>query len=141
VKIIEHAHSLKVEEILEILDTSYDGLSQDKITKRQMEFGKNLLKEHKVSTLSILLEQFKSPLVLILLLAAAISFLLGSFGDALLIFLIVCINTVLGFWQELKALTSIEALNKMTESKITLMRAGNNYCIITDCTWRYRTAT
>jgi Ca2+-transporting ATPase len=129
VKTIEHAHSLKVEEILEILDTSYDGLSQDKITKRQMEFGKNLLKEHKVSTLSILLEQFKSPLVLILLLAAAISFLLGSFGDALLIFLIVCINTVLGFWQELKALTSIEALNKMTESKITLMRAGNETTI------------
>ena len=124
-KTIEYAHSLKTEEILEMLDTSCNGLNKDEIIKRQVHFGKNSLKEHKVSRLSILLEQLKSPLVVILIFAAVISFLVGKFSDALLILIIVFLNTALGFWQELKALTSIEALNKMTESKITVMRDNN----------------
>lgn len=124
-KIPELAHTLEVEEILEMLETSADGLSKEEVTKRQKEFGLNLLKEHKVSKLSVLVGQFKSPLVVILLLASLISFSIGHRGDALLIALIVCINTLLGFWQELKALTSIEALNKMTQSKVTLLREGH----------------
>ncbi len=128
-QIPKHAHSLKIEEILELLQTSADGLSKEEVTKRQKEFGKNLIEENKVSRLSILIGQFKSPLVLILLLASVISLSIGHVGDALLIFLIVCINSLLGFWQELKALTSIEALNKMAESKVTLVRDGKEETI------------
>ncbi len=128
-QIPEHPHTLKIEETLEIFQTSADGLSKEEVTARQKEFGENLIKEHKVSRLSILLGQFKSPLVLILLLASLISFSVGNGGDALLILLIVCVNTLLGFSQELKALTSIEALNKMAESKISVVRGGKETTI------------
>jgi Ca2+-transporting ATPase len=120
----DYAHSLKAEEVLEILESGCGGLQHDEVLKRQQTFGKNLLEEHRVSRLSILAGQLKSPLVLILLLASFIAFSVGSLGDALLITLIVCINTALGFWQELKALTSIEALKKMTESRIAVIRGG-----------------
>lgn len=128
-QITENAHTLRVEEIFAMLYTSPDGLSKEEVIKRQKEFGKNTIEEDKVSRLSILIEQFKSPLVVILLFASVISFSVGHVGDALLIFLIVCINTLLGFWQELKALTSIEALNKMTESKITVIRENSEMII------------
>ncbi|MBU1659376.1 cation-transporting P-type ATPase [bacterium] len=129
-QIPEYAHSLKVEEILQILQTSSNGLNESEVLKRQKEFGKNILEEYKVSKLSLLAEQFKSPLVLILLIASLISFAVGSSGDALLIAFIVLINTILGFWQELKALTSIEALKKMTESKVIVIRDGNEISVV-----------
>ena len=121
----EYAHALTVEEILGQLQSESDGLARDEVAKRQQVFGKNIIEEQKVNRLSLLAGQFKSPLVLILLLAALIAVSVGSFADSLLIILIVCINTALGFWQELKALTSIEALKKMTESRITVMRDGD----------------
>ena len=117
-QIPDNAHALKIEEVLSLLETAPGGLKPDAVLLRQNEFGKNLLEEQKVSRLAILAGQLRSPLVLILLLASLVSFFVGRSVDALLIVLIVCINTALGFWQELKALTSIEALKKMTESSI-----------------------
>ncbi|MBU1641964.1 cation-transporting P-type ATPase [bacterium] len=123
-KIPDNAHALKIEEVMSLLETAPDGLKPDTVLLRQNEFGKNLLEEHKVSRFAILAGQLKSPLVLILLVASLISFSVGRSVDALLIALIVCINTALGFWQELKALSSIEALKKMTESRVTAIRDG-----------------
>lgn len=128
-QIPEHAHTVKAERILELLETAPDGLRHGEVVKRQKEFGKNLLEERRVSRLSVLAGQFKSPLVLILLLASLISFMVGRSGDALLIFIIVCVNTALGFWQELKALTSIEALKKMTESRVVVRREGTERAV------------
>ncbi|MDA3945405.1 MAG: cation-transporting P-type ATPase [Helicobacteraceae bacterium] len=121
-QIPEDAHSLNVEEVFRLLETDDGGLKHDEVVKRQQIYGKNVLVEHKISRYAVLAGQFKSPLVFILFLAALIAFSVGSFSDGLLIILIVCINTALGFWQELKALTSIEALKKMTESKIVVIR-------------------
>ena len=121
-KIADHVHTLNIEETLSMLQTGFDGLKDNEVITRQQEFGKNLLEEHKVSRFYLLLRQFKSLFVLVLLFAAFISLLVKSFDDAFLILLIVCINTALGFWQEVKALTSIEALKKMTESKILVIR-------------------
>jgi len=123
-QIPDSAHSLPVEEILAALQSGIEGLRSDEVKTRQELFGKNLLREEKVSRLSLLLGQFRSPLVLILLAASLISFAVGRTGDALLIGLIVCINTGLGFWQELRALTSIEALKRMTESRALVRRDG-----------------
>jgi Ca2+-transporting ATPase len=124
VRIPENAHALQVAKVLELLQSAPKGLPHDEVVRRRKRFGKNLLEEHRVSRLSILIGQFRSPLVLILLAASLISLFVGHRGDALLIFVIVCINTALGFWQELKALTSIEALKKMTESRVAVMRGG-----------------
>ena len=120
----EHAHTLKADEVLKLLEATGGGLTHEEVAKRQQEFGDNLLEERKVSRFSILLGQLRSPLMLILLLASLISFAVGHAGDGLLILLIVCINTLLGFYQELKALTSIEALKKMTESRVLTLRDG-----------------
>lgn len=128
-QIPKHAHTVQAEEVLELLHTSANGLDSAQVILRQEEFGKNLLKEHKVSRLSILVGQFKSPLVLILFIAALLSFFVGHMGDAVLIVLIVCLNTAIGFWQEIKALSSIEALKKMTESRVTVMREGKENTI------------
>jgi len=124
------AHNTNVEQVLEKLQTSLNGLSSAEVNKREKEFGKNILEEHKVSRFSILIGQLKSPLVLILLVAVIISFFVGSIGDALVIALIVCINTLIGFWQELKALTSIEALQKMTETKVVVVREGKETSLV-----------
>ncbi|MBU0721524.1 cation-transporting P-type ATPase [bacterium] len=129
-KLPEYAHALKKDEILEILQTSLEGLNANEVIERQNEFGKNVLQEQTVSKLSILLGQFKSPLVLILLVAVLISFLIGSFGDGLLIALIVLLNTLLGFYQELKAHTSIEALKKMTQSRVVVIREGVEVSVV-----------
>ncbi len=123
-QIPEHAHTMSIEEVLGSLESDQKGLKDDEVLKRQKIYGKNVLVDQKLSKFAVLYGQFKSPLVIILLLAALIAFSVGSFSDALLIVLIVCINTALGFWQELKALTSIEALKKMTESKIVVIREG-----------------
>lgn len=124
VQIPENVHSLTVDEVLDVLQSGPDGLGNQEVIERRKVFGKNRLEGQKVGRLSILAGQFKSPLVLVLIIAAIIAFSVGSVGDALLILLIVCINTALGFWQELKALTSIEALKKMTESRSVVIRGG-----------------
>jgi Ca2+-transporting ATPase len=123
-QIPENAHAVKSAEVLKALQSAPDGLQHNEVVRRRKQFGKNRLEEDRVSRLAILAGQFRSPLVLILLAASLISLTVGHIGDALLIFIIVCINTALGFWQELKALTSIEALKKMTESRVAVMRGG-----------------
>lgn len=125
IEIPENIHTMSAEETLQLLKTDTDGLSHKEAKKRQEIFGKNILKEHKESRLAILFGQFKSPLIFILLLAAVVSYFVGHFTDALVIFLIVLINALLGFWQELKALNTIEALQKMTESKSLVVREGS----------------
>lgn len=124
IEIPDNIHTLGVEESLQILQTGKNGLSREEVQKRQALFGQNILKEHRASRLAILLGQFTSPLIYILLLAALVSYFVGHLADALVIALIVLVNTLLGFWQEMKALSSIEALKKMTESKSLVMRDG-----------------
>ncbi len=122
IEIPDNIHALGVEESLQILQTDKNGLSREEVQKRQALFGQNILKEHRESRLAILLGQFTSPLIYILILAAVVSYFVGHLADALMIALIVIVNTLLGFWQELKALSSIEALQKMTESKSLVVR-------------------
>ncbi|MEJ2467692.1 MAG: cation-transporting P-type ATPase [Campylobacterales bacterium] len=120
----EHAHTLEGNAMLSALGTTRKGLDENEVRTRLERFGQNRLEEERVSRFAILLGQFKSPLVLILLAAAGLAYIVGSIHDALLIVFIVLINTLLGFWQELKALSSIEALKKMTESRISVRRGG-----------------
>ena len=76
------------------------------------------------SPLTIFLEQFKSILVILLILAAVASFFLGDRLDALFIIVIVVLNAILGFVQEYKAEKAIAALKKMTVSLVRVRRDG-----------------
>ena len=84
-------------------NSQYLGLTSYQADKKLEQIGINVLEEYKrISPFQILLQQFVSPLIIILLFAATASFILGEV-DALVILIAVMLNTALGFWQEYKA--------------------------------------
>jgi len=117
-------HALSAEQVREALGSSPDGLSGQEAGFRLGHYGKNTLAEEKTSRLALFFRQFNSILVYILILAAVISFFVADLKDFLVITLLVLINGMIGFWQELKAETSLEALRKLTESQVRVIRDG-----------------
>ena len=106
------------------------GLSSDEVEKRLQEYGQNLLTaKEKKSLLALFFEQFKSFMVLILLIAAAVSGVIGVIhGEGLLdtyiILGILMVNAIIGVVQERNAESSLEALNKMSSPHSKVLRNG-----------------
>ncbi len=117
-------HSLTGEEALKILGSSINGLSEEEAVIRLKKYGYNSIQDKKESLLSIFLRQFNNPLVYILLVAIGITFYMGDRIDSAIIGVIVLINGLLGFFQEVKARASVESLKKMTETKARVIRNG-----------------
>jgi len=118
-------HSKKEEQVLKELGTRIEGLSEQEALQRLAKFGKNeIIKIKKLEALRVLARQFASFLVLILLVAVAISGLLGHWIDAGVIITIVILNALFGFYQEYKAEKTIENLKEMMVPKVKVMR-GN----------------
>ncbi|MFH1682330.1 MAG: calcium-transporting P-type ATPase, PMR1-type [Candidatus Woesearchaeota archaeon] len=118
-------HSLNEKEFFSKLNTSPKGLTHDEAEQRLHKYGLNEIKEEKkINPLTILFEQFKSPLIWLLLVAVVISALIGEFIDASVIGIIVIINAMLGFFQEYKAEKAIDALKKMASLKAKVIREG-----------------
>jgi Mg2+-importing ATPase len=92
-----------------------------------MQYGANLLKPKRRSdALTLLLTQFKSPLILILIFAAGLSFSLESDPvNGLIILAIILISSLLGFWQERGAANALEKLLAIVQTKATVLRDGN----------------
>ena len=102
------------------------GLSSDQANINLEKYGLNELKEEEGSSFfSKLLDQFKDFLVLILIIAASISFFIGSRNDAIVILAIVVVNALLGLFQEGKAEKSLEALKKMSSPTAKVLRNGH----------------
>jgi magnesium-transporting ATPase (P-type) len=96
--------------LLEKLGTSAGGLGTDEALRRLAGNSRNILKPSvETEWLPILLSQFKSPIIIILLFAAVLSFFLSSPVDALIILAIVFVSGLLGFWQEYGAATREES--------------------------------
>ena len=118
-------HAMKVEDLIQALKTGQQGLSEEEAKHRLEEIGPNEIREiKKITPLEIFLRQFKSFLVIILLIATAISAFLGELNDALVIAIIVLLNAVLGFAQEYRAERSMEALKRLTAPKARVIRDG-----------------
>ena len=118
-------HTLSVEETLERLASGPRGLTNDEATKRLQEYGPNELQARShISPWSILLEQFKNVLIVILLLATALSAFLGHGVEAIAITVIVLFAVILGFIQEYRAERAIEALREMAAPNATVIRDG-----------------
>ena len=118
-------HSLTVEKTLERLASGPRGLTEDEATKRLQKYGPNELQARShVSPWSILLEQFKNVLIVILLLATALSAFLGHGVEAIAITVIVLFAVILGFIQEYRAERAIEALREMAAPNATVIRDG-----------------
>ncbi len=107
-----------------------NGLSHEEVLKRQEKFGKNKMDEGKRKTfLLMFFSQFKDFLIIVLVVAAIISGLVGELSDAILILLIVLVNALIGAIQENKAENSMEALKNMTIPEATVIRNGQQEII------------
>ena len=97
-------HSLEKEDVLKNLKSSKKGLSEKEVQDRLVEYGKNTLRKHKgKSKFRVLISQFNSLLIYILIAAAVVSFAIGHVIDAAVISVIVILNAGIGFTQEYKA--------------------------------------
>lgn len=128
---MEKYYNQSIEEILKKHDVSLQqGLSSSEVEKRLEKYGYNRLESKKQkSAFAIFIDQFKSSMVIILLVAAIVSGIIGVMeGDGLVetyvILAILIVNAVIGMAQELKAQSSLEALNRMSSPHTKVIRDG-----------------
>ena len=118
-------HTLPADEAGARLQSARTGLTGVEASRRLIEFGPNELEvAHRVSPWTILFEQFKNVLIVILLMATALSAFLGHGIEAMVITVIVLFAVVLGFVQEYRAERAIEALREMAAPTATVLRDG-----------------
>jgi len=113
--LIENAHSTKVEEIAKLLDVNLQtGLKESSINERITKYGLNSYAEQKQKRIwLILFEQFKSPIILLLVVAAGFSFFFQDWIEGFAIIAVIFITAALGFFMELQARNSMKALKEM----------------------------
>jgi Mg2+-importing ATPase len=117
--------SKKQTEIEKIFETHTEtGLKSENIQSRQKQYGKNILESKKVTWWHILLRQFTSPFMYLLLGAAVLSYFLGENIDGTMIVLFIVINTALGFYQEYKSENIAAALKSFLKSYTIVRRDG-----------------
>ena len=116
------------EKVLEKLNTSESGLTQEEAGQRLAQYGPNKLDEgKKITLLQRFFQQLCDPMIIILLVAAAISGVTAaysgeSFTDVFIILIVVLINAVLGVYQESKAEKAIAALKKLSAPHARVIR-------------------
>jgi len=116
-------YRLETDEILRERNTRLEGLTTSEVEERQKEHGPNRLPEAEdVSKLKLLLHQFTSPLIYILLVAAVVTGILAEYIDMGVIVSVVILNAVVGFFQEYKAETSVRALRNMVVARARVIR-------------------
>ena len=112
-------------ELFRDLHCSEEGLSGEEAKRRQSEYGPNELQEGgKKSTLRIFLEQFADFLVIILIIAAIISAVLGDIESMVVIIAVITMNAILGTVQTVKASASLDSLRKMSAPTAKVLRDG-----------------
>ncbi len=118
-------YRITVQEVFDSLETSEKGLSTADAEKRLAEHGPNeLTAEFRVPKWLLFLSQFRDLLVIVLLVAAAISFAIGSVRDGTVMLIIVAINATIGFVQEYKVSRILESLKNLIRSPAKVLRDG-----------------
>ena len=114
-------------DLLKTLEAAKEGLTGNEAKKRLALYGANRLKPQKRSNiLTLLVSQFKSPIILILIFATGLSFFLHDPVDAFIILSIVLISGLLGFWQERGASNAVEKLLSIVQIKAAVLRDGTS---------------
>ncbi|HHX42961.1 MAG TPA: ATPase, partial [Chloroflexi bacterium] len=118
-------HAMDRAQVYDALRTSPEGLSPEEIAQRLEQYGRNELEERGLrSPLAVLLAQFTEIMVLVLIVAAIVSFLIGETTDAIIIMVIVILNAILGFVQEYRAERAIAALRELAVPTVRVRRSG-----------------
>lgn len=122
---LEQFWSLAPNDLMAQLGADPGGLTTTDAKQRLIRFGPNCLHSHRrTDVLTLLLAQFKSPLILILLGAVILSFFLREPVDAGIIIAIVLLSSVLGFWQEKRATDAVKSLLKIVRIEARVVRDG-----------------
>lgn len=126
-------HTKSVEETLQDLDCSVDGLDSKEVLSRSKHYGKNILVEARKRTLlKIFIEQFKSPVIYILLIATVVSLAIKEFSDAGFIMAALMLNAVVGTYQEYNAGERADALKKIIKTYVNVLRDGKKVEILSE---------
>ncbi|MGQ9510019.1 MAG: cation-translocating P-type ATPase [Thermodesulfobacteriota bacterium] len=118
-------YQIDEKEVLKTLETSEKGLSDSEVGIRLKKYGPNKLPEaERISRLKILLHQFTSPLIYILMVASVVTTFLGEYIDTGVIVAVLILNAIIGYFQEYKAEASVLALKSMVVPRAKVMREG-----------------
>ena len=128
---MKKTYTQSAEEVLSGLGVGPEGLTSEQAGKRLEQYGPNKLKEAEKPTLiQRFIEQLKDPMLIILMVAAAVSALTGmlagesEWAEVIIILAVVLLNAILGVFQESKAEAAIEALQTMTAATCKVLRDG-----------------
>ena len=122
---MKNPYQMKKEAVMEAFGTNENGLTQRQAEENRKKFGRNELVEGKRKNPFVLfLEQYKDFLVIILIIAAIISGILGDVESAIVIFVVITINAILGTVQHLKAEQSLNSLKEMSAPTAKVIRDG-----------------
>ena len=123
---MKNYYQLSGEETLKSVNGSTEPLSEEQIRANQEKYGPNELVEgKKKSVLQIFLEQYKDFLVIILIIAAIVSGMVGNTEAAVVILVVITMNAILGTVQTIKAEQSLESLKKLSGPEAKVLRGGN----------------
>lgn len=117
--------SQNVQSVCQNLKTSQEnGLSSSQVKALQAQYGPNALTSHETTVWQILFNQVKSPLIYLLVIIAALNFMLGEVLDGGMIMSLVIINTLFSFYQEYRAHHALQLLKKYIIDTIRVLRDG-----------------
>ncbi len=118
-------HTVETDAVLEAFGAGPDGLSDEEAAERLERYGPNAIQSGGgTSRWKILLHQFTSPLIYVLLVAMVVTLVIGEYADAIVIAFVLALNATIGFFQEYRAENAMQALLKMVSPKATVIRGG-----------------
>lgn len=123
-KLYQDYAQMSIEQVMASLQTSDKGLSKAEVQERVAKYGPNKLPEQKNAWWQVLLRQFFSPFIYLLLLIAVVTFVLQDASSGIIILACVLLNTFVGFYQEYKAEQSMQLLKQYLKDSITVIREG-----------------
>jgi cation-transporting P-type ATPase F len=125
VQLVEPWHALAVNDVEQKLDTRSTGLSGEEAERRLELFGPNEISDDEgITALQVLLHQFTSPLIAILIVAALVTLAIGEYIDSAVIAAVLVLNAIIGFTQEYRAEQSARKLKQMVAPEADVMRDG-----------------
>jgi len=123
---IKQPHTLDCAQILSLLSATTSGLTSDQVTQHLNRYGANTLPSKPPPGLfEVFVNQFKSPLIYVLVAAAAVSLLIGELSDAIFIAAVLLLNAGIGTMQEFSAQRSASALQKLMTTRVRVLRNGD----------------
>ncbi|MCE9652590.1 MAG: magnesium-translocating P-type ATPase [Nitrosarchaeum sp.] len=124
-KELKEIKSESIKDLFAKFQTSENGLTSEAVQVNLTKYGPNILKPKKrADSFTLFFNQFKNPIILILISASIVSLILSNSIDAIIILSIVFVSNILGFWQERGSVNAVKQLLSMVQVKTTVLREG-----------------